>query len=152
MWDVTENELRYRVREPNLFKPDSFRYKEIKSGPKGINLVIGKLKKNGKNMIVQAVRFKKKTEDNKKGWELKEAKKWIKTHSDLSKASLFIGDEEIAYSMLVAFGMEANAVIKKIGGKYYVYSHEGKKLSDGYDTREEALERLREIEYFKHRG
>jgi hypothetical protein len=41
------------------------------------------------------------------------------------------------------------AVVRKEGDKWYVYSKDGEKLSDGYDTKKEAEERLREIEYFK---
>ena len=40
-------------------------------------------------------------------------------------------------------------VVKKEGDKYYVFSEEGKKLSKGYDTKEDAEKRLGEIEYFK---
>lgn len=42
-------------------------------------------------------------------------------------------------------------MIRKIDNKYYVYSKEGKKLSKGYPSRKEAEDRLREIEYFKHK-
>lgn len=40
-------------------------------------------------------------------------------------------------------------MIKEKDGKFYVYSKTGKKLSDAYDTREEAKDRLRQIEYFQ---
>ena len=40
-------------------------------------------------------------------------------------------------------------VIKKIDGKYYVFSEDGKKLSKGYDTRAAAAKRLGQIEHFK---
>lgn len=40
-------------------------------------------------------------------------------------------------------------VIRRIKGKYYVYSEEGKVLSRAYNTKEEAEERLKEIEIFK---
>ena len=42
-------------------------------------------------------------------------------------------------------------MIRKVGGKYYVYSERGKKLSRGYKTKAAARHRLREIEYFKHK-
>ena len=42
-------------------------------------------------------------------------------------------------------------MIKKRAGLYYVYNHTGKKkLSKGYSKKEDALKRLRQIEYFKH--
>lgn len=49
-------------------------------------------------------------------------------------------------------GMLKEAYIKLENGKHYVYSEKGKKLSRGYDSQEEAAKRLREIEYFKHKG
>lgn len=39
--------------------------------------------------------------------------------------------------------------IRKQGGKYYVYSKAGKKLSKGYASRAEAAKRLGQIEHFK---
>lgn len=42
-------------------------------------------------------------------------------------------------------------MIRKVRGGYKVYSSEGKPLSKVYKTRKEALKRLRQIEYFKHR-
>lgn len=41
-------------------------------------------------------------------------------------------------------------MIKEEDGKYHVYSEDGKKhLGGPYGTKDEALTRLREIEYFK---
>ena len=39
--------------------------------------------------------------------------------------------------------------IRKIDGKYYVYSSKGKRLSRGYASKKDAVARLREIEHFK---
>lgn len=41
-------------------------------------------------------------------------------------------------------------MIKKQGDKYCVYSHDGKRSFGCYDSKEAAIKRLREIEYFKH--
>lgn len=42
--------------------------------------------------------------------------------------------------------------VKSVGdGKYSVFSHKGKRLSKPA-SRKKALERLRQIEYFKHQG
>ena len=42
-------------------------------------------------------------------------------------------------------------MIKKRADLYYVFNHTGKKkLSEGYRKREDAVKRLRQIEYFKH--
>lgn len=47
--------------------------------------------------------------------------------------------------------IEGRRVVKK-GGKFYVYSEDyKKKLGGPYDTKEEALQRLGQIEYFKHK-
>ena len=43
-------------------------------------------------------------------------------------------------------------MIRKVGGRFIVFSEGGKKLSRPYATRGEAEERLRQVEYFKHRG
>ena len=42
-------------------------------------------------------------------------------------------------------------MIKKQNGKYIIYSKDGKKKLGEYDSRAEAVKRLRQIEYFKHR-
>jgi len=42
-------------------------------------------------------------------------------------------------------------MIRKVDGGYKVVSEKGKNLSRVYKTRKEASERLREIEYFKHK-
>ena len=47
--------------------------------------------------------------------------------------------------------MEAFGYIREEGGKYCVYSEEGKKLGC-YDTEEQALKRLRQIEHYKREG
>jgi len=43
------------------------------------------------------------------------------------------------------------AIIKKKDGKYYVKSEKGKNLGGPYNTKSEAVERLRQVEYFKHK-
>lgn len=43
-------------------------------------------------------------------------------------------------------------MIVKVGGKWYVRSEEGKNLGGPYDSKEAAEARLRQVEYFKHRG
>lgn len=45
-----------------------------------------------------------------------------------------------------------NDIIKKEADGYVIYSEKGKKLSKAYKTKEEAEKRLRQIEYFKHKG
>ncbi|MCI0532851.1 hypothetical protein L0Y49_01375 [bacterium] len=43
-------------------------------------------------------------------------------------------------------------MIKKIKGKYVVLSETTGRRFGAYDTKKEAKERLRQIEFFKHRG
>lgn len=43
-------------------------------------------------------------------------------------------------------------MILKEGDKYVIKSEDGSKTLGTYATREEAEKRLREIEYFKHKG
>lgn len=42
-------------------------------------------------------------------------------------------------------------MIKKVQGGYKVYSESGKPLSKTYQTRTEAQERLKTIEYYKNK-
>lgn len=42
-------------------------------------------------------------------------------------------------------------MIRKSNGKFFVLSKEGRKLSKGFKTKEEADKRLREIEFFVNR-
>jgi len=46
--------------------------------------------------------------------------------------------------------MLKESIIRKRNGKYVVLSHDGKKELGTYSTHEEAVHRLRQIEYFKH--
>jgi hypothetical protein len=43
-------------------------------------------------------------------------------------------------------------MIKKDKKGYKVVSEKGKNLGSGYKTRAEAEKRLRQVEYFKHKG
>jgi HK97 family phage prohead protease len=93
-WEETPNEIRHRLRDPDDFRADTFRYKEIQGGAKAINLVLGKLKpenvpKDGdaNAMVSQSVRFKKKTPDNPDGWVMSECKVWMESHKDLKDNS-----------------------------------------------------------------
>ncbi|MFZ0818942.1 MAG: hypothetical protein WAM91_02665 [Candidatus Acidiferrales bacterium] len=44
---------------------------------------------------------------------------------------------------------EATAMIKKVKGGYKVLSSKGRNMGGPYKTREEALKRLRQVEFFK---
>lgn len=43
-------------------------------------------------------------------------------------------------------------MIRKTKGGYKVVSHKGKKLSKVYKSKKAAQKRLKQIEYFKHKG
>jgi len=43
-------------------------------------------------------------------------------------------------------------MIKKVSGGYKVVSKKGKNLGGPYKTKEEAQKRLRQVEFFKHKG
>jgi hypothetical protein len=82
-FDVTENELRFRVRNPDDFRPDTFRRKEL-PGAKGIAIVTGRLKSekvpeggDPTSAVTQSYRFERKTEENPEGWTLGAAKAWV---------------------------------------------------------------------------
>ena len=40
IWEETENEIRYRVLDPDRFEPDSFRRKTLE-GIEGVAMIIG---------------------------------------------------------------------------------------------------------------
>jgi adenine-specific DNA-methyltransferase len=99
VWEETPNEIRYRVRDPEQFQPESFRRKAL-DGVDGIAIIIGRLKKefvpddhDPKAMILQAYRFAKKTEQNPDGWTMDKAREWIDQHEpQASKAELRIDE------------------------------------------------------------
>lgn len=43
-------------------------------------------------------------------------------------------------------------MIKKVGSKYVLYSKDGTKRLGTYDSKEAALKRERQINYFKHQA
>jgi hypothetical protein len=43
-------------------------------------------------------------------------------------------------------------MIRKVKGGWKVYSHSGKPLSRTYPSKAAAKKRLRQIEYYKHKG
>lgn len=42
-------------------------------------------------------------------------------------------------------------MIRNVKGKYVIYGESGERLSKPYSTYEKAADRLRQIEYFKHK-
>jgi len=81
-WDDSPDytEIRYRIRDPEDFEPDSFRRIPIKKSKPRVFAVAGRLK-GEKTMTLQSLRFPKGD-----GWTLDKAKKWVEDHPDIVKA------------------------------------------------------------------
>lgn len=79
--EETENEFRFRVREPEQF--DRFRRQEITNG---VSILWGRLKSNPKKWEIQALRFDRSVFKTKA-----QVQKWLDDHPDLTKSldSLF---------------------------------------------------------------
>ena len=73
--EETENEFRYRVKDPELFDPDSFRQKTIKEDKPRVHAIFGKLKDGDDTMVIQSLRFPK--ED---GWTIESCEQWAQEH------------------------------------------------------------------------
>jgi len=93
LWEETENEIRYRVRDPRHFIPETFRRKEFE-GVEGVSIIIARLKKeyleegdDPESMVVQAYRFRRKNDDGETLWTMEEAKKWIAEHEKKEAAA-----------------------------------------------------------------
>ena len=75
--DITENYIRFRMKDPKLFKKGTFRTVTI-SAKKGIKAIMGKLKKSSAekegSMVVQSYLFEKDK------WTVARARAWIKEH------------------------------------------------------------------------
>lgn len=83
--DETENEYRYRIRDPNLFVEGMFRSKDLPAP--GLRLVLGRLKSSPEgSSVVQSVRFQKKN------WDRTRALAWVAEHKSqftMEPANLF---------------------------------------------------------------
>lgn len=76
--EVTENEIRIRIRPPSMFKEDSFRTITVSSS-RGIKFIIGRFKEDDGSTHVQSVRF------DKEKWTVGEAQGWVREHRDSMK-------------------------------------------------------------------
>jgi hypothetical protein len=75
--EVTENYVRIRVRDPNLFVNGSFRT-IVLSADQGIHAVVGKLKSDpGGSTVIQNYMF-----ELAKDWTMEKAQVWVKQHKD----------------------------------------------------------------------
>jgi len=75
--EVTENYVRIRVRDPNLFVDGSFRT-IVLSADQGIHAIVGKLKSDPTgSTVIQNYMF-----ELAKGWTMEKAEAWVKEHKD----------------------------------------------------------------------
>jgi ATP-dependent Clp protease protease subunit len=88
------NEHSARVRDPGDFREDTFRRKNIDSG---VDIIIGKLKSGGDEMIAQTYRFKKDK------FTVAEAKTWLKDH-DVNYISFEPASESEDSAILKIYG------------------------------------------------
>lgn len=143
-WEETENEIRYRVRDPKLFDPDSFRTKKLDVKDKGdVRLILGKLKnpkpeEKGK-MILQALRFEKEA-----GWTLKEAKEWYEKHKDSLRSFDQSAKQPPEHSLTMGDFESDQDVVYEREGK--VLSAKNRKLVEAaIEAMNQAIEALREL-------
>lgn len=80
VWEETDSEIRFRIRDPNHFRKDSFRREDM-AGFEGVSMILGKVRppyvEKGADpdaMFVQALRFDRAV------WSLDEAKAWVEKH------------------------------------------------------------------------
>lgn len=79
IWEETENEIRYRVREPDEFTKGSFKRIALKKDKPRVFAIVGR--PEGKTTTkIQALRFPKGDD-----WTLSKAKKWVKEQGDFAE-------------------------------------------------------------------
>jgi len=105
-FDETEKEIRYRLKDPADFEPESFRFEAIadKDGAREIAMIMGKRKGGDGKMEAQAVRFARQTDDNPNGWTIAEARKWIEEHKEKKELSAHHGSLAFELGQLTAEG------------------------------------------------
>ena len=95
--EVTTGKIRFRVKDPGLFREGSFRTKSVGDG---ISIIMGKLRSGGDSMVAQSYLFDRKT------WDREKAKKWIQSHvkkewkiEDINKEDIGLVDDDALYSL-----------------------------------------------------
>jgi len=121
--DVTENYIRIRQKNPDLFKKESFRTITISSS-KGIKAIIGRLKKPPKGQagsaVVQTFLF------DKKKWTVAKARAWVKDHKTTSNEISFGDTRQMLQSMLrEKFKEEEYIYVEEVFDDYFVYERAG---------------------------
>ncbi len=123
IWDETDNEIRYRVRDPEQFEKDSFRTKPLE-GVDGVTIIVGRLKKehvqeghDPKCMVLQAYRFARKTDDTPDGWSKEKAREWIDKHESEQAAEAALRIEENMRALADAPLDDAVDLLSCVAGK-----------------------------------
>lgn len=130
--EIVGNEIRVRVKNPDLFVPSSFRTIELDKS-KGIRAIVGKLKSNPEGgMQVQAYRF------DKDKWTVEEAGAWVKAHESKSIVDIIGLYKEIDIS-----GRTDTKVVKYIRAKILAVDEKNKIVKAVVST--EAIDRDKEI-------
>lgn len=116
--EVTENYVRIRVRDPNLFTDGSFRT-IVLSAKDGVHAVIGKLKSDPSGAtVIQNYMF-----DLAKGWTMEKAQAWVKDHKDAFSL------EEIK-AKIVGLNGQRQQMMEKLYPKTTLTEEEQRKLHD----------------------
>ncbi len=145
-WEETENEIRHRVREPELFS--EFRHIKIKKDKPRVNAIYGKLKEKDEWKI-QALRFPKADD-----WTVASAKEWVKAHPDLLKTLedadiVFMMAEEEVEERLEEVETGVKELLEEIVGKIELLSEEMRTNSARLlvlESKTEPIDKDKEIE------
>lgn len=111
-WEETENEIRHRVRDPELF--EKFRYITLKADKPRVRAILGKLKNEDNEWKIQSLRFSKADD-----WTMAKAKAWVKAHPDVTKD---INEEEIIMGI-----DDLKEMVDELKAKFTADSEEQKK-------------------------
>ncbi len=126
--DITDDFIRIRVKDPDLFRDDTFRTVWL-SESKGIKSVQGKLKENqGEDhdpMVIQSLLF------DKDKWSKEEAVQWARDHGYIKAETIFETKEKIMNT-------------KFLTGAHLKIADEEKRIIEGYASTKD-IDRMEEI-------
>lgn len=126
--DITENEIRFRVQNPDKFS--KFRYKEI---TEGVSIVVGKLKDTDK-WETQAYRFNRET------FSPSEATEWLNKHDIKYEASRLFNFKNLTWKMPIhAQVVETPEELKSVFPHLKVISITGTAIDDTINANEWSL-------------
>lgn len=79
IWSETDDEVKFRIKDPEVFKENSFRQIVVKDEKPRVFGIVGRLK-GEKDTALQSLRFPKK-----EAWDLIKAKAWVRENPDIRK-------------------------------------------------------------------